>query len=127
MKKFSFLALALCFSFAAMTQGVIEFETTEHNFGRIYEQDGSVTHEFTFKNTGDDVLLVTNARTGCGCATPVWTRTPIEPGDSGTITVTFNPRNRPGPINRRVTITTNHPDDPTTFLMLRGEVIRREE
>ena len=127
MKKFSFLALALCFSFAAMAQGVIEFETSEHNFGRIYEQDGSVTHEFTFKNTGDDVLLVTNARTGCGCATPVWTRTPIEPGDSGTITVTFNPRNRPGPINRRVTITTNHPDDPTTFLMLRGEVIRREE
>lgn len=127
MKKFSLLALVLCFSFVAMAQGVIEFETTEHSFGRIYEQDGNVTHEFVFKNAGDDVLLVTNVRTGCGCAGVVWTRTPIEPGESGTITVTFNPRNQSGrPINRRVTVTTNHPETPTSHLMLRGEVARRE-
>jgi len=127
MKKFSFLFLGLCFSFAVMSQGVIEFETSEHDFGRIYEQDGNVTHEFVFKNIGDDVLIVTNARSGCGCATPVWTRTPIEPGESGTVVVTYNPRNRPGTINRRVTITTNHPAEPTSHLTLRGEVVRREE
>jgi len=127
MKKFGLLVLGLCFSFAVMSQAVIEFETMEHNFGRIYEQDGNVTYVFVFTNVGDSVLLVTNARTGCGCATPVWTRTPVEPGESGTVSVTYNPRGRVGTFARPATITINNTANPTTRLMLRGEVIRREE
>lgn len=128
MKKFSLLMLGLCFSFvAASQQAVIEFDATDHSFGRIYEQDGNVTHEFVFTNTGDEVLLVTNARSGCGCATPVWTRTPIEPGESGTIIVTYDPRGRLGTFARAVTVTLQNTAEPTMRLMIRGEVVRREE
>jgi len=127
MKKISILLVGLCFSFAAMAQGVIKFEKMEHDFGRIYEQDGEVSCEFKFTNVGDAPLLVTNASAGCGCTRPTWTRTPIEPGESGVITVMYNPRNRPGTISRAVTITTNHPTEPTTRLMLRGNVIQKEE
>jgi hypothetical protein len=71
-------------------------------------------------------LLVTNVNAGCGCTTPVWTRTPVEPGENGTISVTYNPRGRVFPFNRPVTVTTNMPE-PTTRIIIRGEVVRREE
>jgi hypothetical protein len=45
---------------------VIEFETSEHNYGTIpYKGDG--TYDFVFKNTGKEPLLLKNVRSSCGC------------------------------------------------------------
>ena len=126
MKKIGLLLLGLCFSFVAMSQAVIEFEYTVHDFGRIYEQDGDVVHEFRFKNVGDAPLLITNARSGCGCAGATWTRTPIEPGETGVVAATYRPTGRPGNFNRAFTITTNMPES-SVRIFVRGEVIRRAE
>ena len=126
MKKFGLILLGLCISFGAMSQAVIEFEADTHDFGKFYEQDGEVSVEFKFTNTGDAPLLITNVQAGCGCTRPTWTRTPVEPGESGVILVMYNPRGRPGAFNRAITVTTNMPE-PTTRIWIRGEVIRREE
>ena len=126
MKKFGLILLGLCFSAVAMAQPAIEFKQTYHDFGRIYEQDGNVTHEFTFKNTGTTPLLITNVHSGCGCAGAVWTRTPIAPGESGVISATYNPRGRPGAFNRAFRITSNI-EDTVVRIFVRGEVIRRAE
>jgi len=103
----------------------IHFETGQHNLGRINEEDGPFQHEFVFVNKGDDPLLVINVRTGGGLLVR-WTRSPVQPGETGAVTVEFNPRNMPGRFNRTITLSaTGNPSSVT--LRLLGEVIPREK
>jgi len=88
MKKLSFVAVLLLFTGIMFAQkAVITFEKKTHDFGQINESDGKATYEFVFKNTGNGPLVVSRVQASCGCTTPTWTRQPIEPGKSGSITV----------------------------------------
>ncbi len=117
------LFTAVLFSIAAMAQQpVITFEKTTHDFGKINEAGGRVTTVFEFVNEGMIPLVLTNVRASCGCTTPKWTREPIEPGQKGNITVTYNPNGRPGRFQKTVTVTSNA-TEPTTKLYIKGEVI----
>ena len=123
MKRLFSFAATLLFAMVAMGQNpVITFDKTTHDFGKINEADGRVTTVFTFKNEGIAPLVLSNVRASCGCTTPKWTREPIEPGQSGEITVTYNPSGRPGRFQKTVTVTSNA-SEPTTKLYIKGEVI----
>lgn len=126
MKKiFSTLCMAL-FAVAMMGQDpVITFTKTEHDFGKINEADGRVSTVFEFKNEGMSPLILSNVRASCGCTTPTWTREPIEPGQTGSITVTYNPNGRPGRFQKTVTITSNA-TEPTKRVYIKGEVIPKQ-
>jgi len=123
MKKiFSTLFMALT-AVAMMAQDpVITFEKTEHDFGKINEGDGRVSVVFEFKNEGMAPLILSNVRASCGCTTPTWTKEPVEPGQKGSITVTYNPNGRPGRFQKTVTITSNA-TEPTQRVYIKGEVI----
>lgn len=107
-------------------QAVITFEKSEHDFGKINEADGRVTTIFTFKNEGMAPLVLSNVRASCGCTTPTWTKTPIEPGQTGDITVTYNPNGRPGRFQKTITVTSNA-SSPTVKLTIKGEVIPKTQ
>lgn len=119
-------ALLLICGLAMAQEPVITFTKTEHDFGKINEADGRVTTEFEFRNDGMSPLTLTNVRASCGCTTPKWTKEPIEPGQTGTITVTYNPNGRPGSFNKRITVTSNA-SEPTKYLSIRGEVIPKTQ
>ena len=106
-------------------QPVITFEKTEHDFGKINEADGRVSVVFNFKNEGMAPLVLSNVRASCGCTTPTWTKEPIEPGQTGAITVTYNPNGRPGRFQKTVTITSNA-SEPTKKVYIKGEVIPKQ-
>ncbi len=123
MKKLFSMAAMLMIAVAAMAQQpVITFEKVEHDFGKINEADGRVTTVFTFKNEGMEALVLSNVRASCGCTTPKWTREPIEPGQTGEITVTYNPSGRPGRFTKTITVTSNATEG-TKKLTIKGEVI----
>ena len=123
MKKiFSTLFMALTAVAMMAQQPVITFEKTEHDFGKINEADGRVSTVFEFKNEGMAPLILSNVRASCGCTTPTWTKEPIEPGKTGTITVTYNPTGRPGRFQKTVTITSNA-SEATKRVYIKGEVI----
>ena len=123
MKKLFSFAATLLFAMLAMGQNpVITFDKTTHDFGKINEADGRVTTVFHFKNEGMAPLVLSNVRASCGCTTPKWTREPIEPGQTGEITVTYNPNGRPGRFQKTVTVTSNA-NEPTAKLYIKGEVI----
>lgn len=126
MKKIiSTLCMALT-AVAMMAQNpVITFEKTEHDFGKINEADGRVSVVFSFKNEGMAPLVLSNVRASCGCTTPTWTKEPVEPGQSGSITVTYNPNGRPGRFQKTVTITSNA-SEPTNKVYIKGEVIPKQ-
>lgn len=123
MKKLFTITATLLFALTVMGQTpVITFDKTTHDFGKINEADGRVTTVFTFKNEGMTPLVVSNVRASCGCTTPKWTREPIEPGQTGELTVTYNPSGRPGRFQKTVTVTSNA-TEPSTRLYIKGEVI----
>lgn len=104
----------------------ITFEKGEHDFGSFAESLGMVTCTFTFTNTGDAPLLITNASASCGCTRPVFPKEPVAPGKSAEITVTFNPKGRPGAFRKNVYIYSNTEPSKTT-LYIKGTVIPEEK
>ena len=123
MKKiFSTLFMALAAITMSAQQPVLTFEKTEHDFGKINEDGGRVTVVFEFKNEGMAPLILSNVRASCGCTTPDWTKEPVEPGQKGSIKVTYNPNGRPGRFQKTVTITSNA-SEPTQKVYIKGEVI----
>ncbi len=85
---------------------VITFEETEFNFEDIYQGD-KVEHVFTFENTGDAPLIITNVQTTCGCTATNWEREPILPGAKSSIKVSFNSAGKMGRQNKVITIISN--------------------
>ena len=97
----------------------IIFETEVINYGNI-EKGADGVREFKFTNTGKSPLIISNARGSCGCTVPTWPKEPIKPGENGVIKVKYD-TNRPGPINKSVTITSNA-KTPTKVLRIKGNV-----
>ena len=93
----------------------------EYRFGEV-EQGTVVTHEFAFVNTGNQPLLITKARSTCGCTVPEYPEAPIPPGEGGVISVAFDTKNKYGRQRKPVTITANtYP--ATTVIYVDGEVL----
>jgi ribosomal protein L19 len=83
----------------------ITFTKELHDFGTISKGDNG-TVEFSFKNSGKEPLIISNAQGSCGCTVPVWPKEPIAPGASSTIKVTYDTK-RVGAFTKTVTITSN--------------------
>tara|TARA_B100001996_G_scaffold260845_1_gene203126 strand:- start:383 stop:859 length:477 start_codon:yes stop_codon:yes gene_type:complete len=69
---------------------VMTFDKTVHDFGTI--QDGTpVETVFSYTNTGEGPLVITDIKSTCGCTVPRdWSREPLNPGESSQFTVKFN-------------------------------------
>jgi hypothetical protein len=84
----------------------LTFLETTYDFGEI--QEGEVAeHVFQFTNTGKVPLIISDARSTCGCTVPEWSKEPILPGENSEIKVRFNSTNKSGQQNKPVTITAN--------------------
>lgn len=103
----------------------IEFEETVFDWGTITQGD-KVSYVFKFTNTGNEALLIKNAKGSCGCTVPQWPKTPIAPGDQGEIKVVFNSKGKMGTQSKRVTITANT-DPKMTYINVKGEIIKDEK
>lgn len=75
---------------AAKNLPVMTFEKSEHDFGTIQAGAAQET-TFTFTNTGNAPLIITDAKSSCGCTIPEYPKnTPIAPGETGQLLVKFN-------------------------------------
>ncbi len=106
----------------------MEFGEVVFDFGEVMEGE-KVVHNYTFKNTGKEPLIISNAKGSCGCTVPSWPREPIPPGESGEIKVQFDSKGK-GKVggnnqSKRVTLTANT-DPAQTFLTIKGKVNKEE-
>lgn len=122
MKK-SGIFIIMLFATVAYSQVIEELKFTEqnHDFGLIKEVDGPAEVQFNFTNVTQVPITITNVRASCGCTTPGWTREPVLPGESGFVKAVYNPRNRPGPFHKTLTVTTNGKVS-TVILRIQGKV-----
>jgi hypothetical protein len=84
----------------------MKFEKETHDFGKIKKGD-KVTYDFKFINTGKSPLIITDAVATCGCTKPEWPHTPVKPGESGAIHVTFDSSTKMGLQDKMITVTAN--------------------
>lgn len=101
------------------------FEETRYQFGTVNEGD-IVKHVFKFTNEGKAPLLISHAKSTCGCTVPEWPEAPIAPGESGVISVRFDTKNKKGRQGKPITILANT-NPRETFLQLVGEVIPKKD
>jgi hypothetical protein len=129
MKNLFIISFVLLFAypiFGQQSEATISWEETTFDFGSINEEDGVQTATFTFSNTGNSPLFITNVRSSCGCTTPDWSKEPVQPGEKGYVKAAYNPRNRPGNFNKSVTVTTNT-EPEVTVLRIKGNVIKKTQ
>ncbi len=93
MKKLFLSFAALTFSamlFAQKTAAdVAKFESETIDLGKV-KQGVPATATFVIKNIGTEPLIIEQANPTCGCTMGDYTKAPIAPGKTGTITATFN-------------------------------------
>ncbi len=98
----------------------ITFEKMNHDFGEII-QNSENKYSFTFRNTGVEPLVISNAKGSCGCTVPNYPKEPVAPGATATIDVVYSPGMQSGKQSKNVTLTAN--TEPTqTILTINANV-----
>lgn len=124
--KISRLLGAFLLLLAALpARGEVEWLAKEYNFGVIREADGKVTGSVKLVNHGPDATYISRVRPSCGCTGASYTHNVIEPGDSATVSFTYNPQGRPGPFDKTVKVYMG-PANELTVIRISGTVIASE-
>lgn len=114
---FSLLTVTL----STVAQPRISSNKETHNFGQI-EWKQPVTVEYTITNTGNQPLVLTNVTTSCACTVADWTKTPIAPGEKGTVKASFDAKAL-GHFEKSVAIYSNATPN-LAYLKFTGEVVQ---
>lgn len=119
---FSTLYILAAVALTAIAQPRFASNTEMHNFGQV-EWKHSATAQYTITNTGDQPLVLTEVEPDCACSVAQWTQTPIQPGEKGTISVTFDAEAL-GRFQKSVAIYTNA-QPHLVYLKFNGEVVQK--
>lgn len=86
----------------------IKFDKYEHDFGTFPASSPVQTCEFTYTNVGTSPLIIHQAVASCGCTVPEYTKSPISPGETGVIKVTYNGKGKfAGTFKKSITVRCN--------------------
>ena len=107
-------------------QAVIEFPSDRTIDLGLFNGDSIQSGSIIFRNTGDAPLTITGVGSDCNCTSPSYTRTPIEPGDSGVINITYDGRDYPhGPFLKIIKVRSNASNSRVN-LFVKGTIRRPE-
>lgn len=119
MKRIVFTLLLLLAGLSLRAQ--LRFDSCTFDMKIVFEDDAPSEYTFRYANRSDEPVVILRAETTCGCAKPRYTKEPVMPGQSGSISVTFYPKGHPGALNRSVFVHTSAPPKPVR-LTLTGHI-----
>lgn len=94
----------------------IKFANDLHAFGNV-DVNSENKYSFTFKNSGNEPLKISNAKGSCGCTVPNWPKEPILPGKSGEIEVVFRPSKGQAGSKQTKTVTVSANTSPENTIL----------
>ncbi|MDY7396730.1 DUF1573 domain-containing protein [Aureibaculum sp. 2210JD6-5] len=109
---------------ASIQRTTIEFANNIHDFGSIKSKQYA-NAIFSFSNSGNNPLIITDVKTTCGCTVPEYPKEPLLPNEKGEIKVIYDAK-YPGRFNKTITVFYNGKDSPKT-LAIKGEVAYPKE
>ncbi|KMQ67133.1 hypothetical protein ACM39_15250 [Chryseobacterium sp. FH2] len=77
----------------------IALSESNFDFGKIKKGE-KVEHVYEVTNTGNNPLVISEVKPGCGCTVPDFTKEPILPGKKGKITLHFDSSNFDGNVSK---------------------------
>jgi len=97
----------------------IDITPESWDFGKISESKLQ-THNFEVKNIGNETLFIKQVFTSCGCTTASISSNKLEPAESASLKVDFDPRGArtPGRFKRDIFIESNDPEHPTKIISI---------
>ena len=90
-----------------------------HNFGKIPQKTPAPV-TFTVNNNGTEPIVMTAAKSSCGCTVAEYTKEPIKPGETGIVKATYNAAH-PGSFTKTVTVSFDGYSTPDV-LTIKGTV-----
>lgn len=112
--------LMLLGTFTLATAQTITFDKTTIDYGTVpVNADGN--RVFTFKNTGDKPLILSNVQPACGCTASEWPKEPILPGKTAQIKVHYNTATAM-PFKKSIDVFSNDPANGRVVLFIQGTV-----
>ena len=78
---------------------ILQVDKMSYDLGKLSEADSPVSRTFRLRNVSDVPLRVSRVRTTCGCTVAAYDTVPVGSGEELLITLTYNPKNRPGTID----------------------------
>jgi len=83
----------------------IDFETEILDYGTI-EKGTDGLRVFSFTNTGNAPLIISDVKTSCGCTVPTYSKEAILPGEEGEIKVKYDTK-KVGTFTKTITVSSN--------------------
>lgn len=88
----------------AITRAEVKLLDPDYNFGVIRETDGEQTGIARLVNMGPEATYIRDVRPSCGCTGAAYNDNLLQPGDTTTVSFTYNPAGRPGKFSKTVKI-----------------------
>ncbi len=98
----------------------INFEVEELDYGTI-EKGSNGVRVFTFTNTGNAPLIISNVKASCGCTVPTYSNEAILPGEEGEITVKYDTK-KVGKFTKTITVSSNA-TNTKKLLKIKGNIV----
>lgn len=89
----------------------LTLQSSAVDFGNIKANSASEM-EVVVTNTGKKELEIRSIQPNCTCITATASKTKLKPGESSTLTISFNPLDRSGTQNKALTVYSNDPRNP---------------
>lgn len=86
------------------------FHEHKCDLGEINPQKYQI--KFVYHNSGDRPLVITKVMVSCSCASPVWSKEPLQPGVRDTLLVYFDPHNKIGKAASSIFVFSNASEKP---------------
>ena len=84
----------------------VALSESQFDFGKIKKGDHK-EHTYEITNTGENPLIISQVKPGCGCTVPDYTKEPILPGKKGKITLKFDSSNFDGVVHKQAEVFAN--------------------
>lgn len=124
MKYFSIILISFLMIFSTAFSGpkleIIGGST--YDWGKVKYSDNPLEAKIKLKNVGDEQLIISDVKPGCGCTTAPLDKDKLKPGETATMDVKLKVSKRAGNITKSISITTNDPAQQRTILYIKADV-----
>ena len=89
----------------------IALSEAHFDFGKM-KKGAHKEHVYEITNTGENPLIISQVKPGCGCTVPDYTKEPILPGQKGKITLKFDSASFDGLVSKQAEVYANVEKSP---------------
>ncbi len=104
-------------------QPKLELSTDHWNFGQVWQGE-PLKCSVTVKNAGTAPLEIVKVQSSCGCTVPSKPKSPLAPGESVEMTISYDSLRKVGAAHQKITVISNDPNNTNAVVRVTGEVKR---